>query len=663
MAIRIFPMVTARLQDQRQGSCGRRAPPNFPYSSLMKMTRLTFAISLLLLATAQAAPPPPPGEPRPGEILLQVDATDLDHRLFQVRQQLPVSPGPLQLHYPKWLPGNHAPRGPIEALTGLRIQADGQDLAWARDPLDVYAFTLEVPAGVQALDISFQYASPLLPEQGRTVMTPDMLGLQWNAVLLYPAGHDTRQLRYAASLRLPVGWQYGSALRERARDGDTLQFQPVSLETLVDSPVFAGRHYRRVDLSPDPGHPVTLHLVADRAADLVPSDEQLAAHRKLIREAQLLFASRPYAHYDFMLALSEQFSGIGLEHHQSSENALPADYFRDWTKGAPGRSLLPHEYVHSWNGKYRRPADLWTPNYQQPMQNTGLWVYEGQTQFWGAVLAARSGLWTQEYTRDFLATLAASFERGRAGRDWRPLQDTTHQPIITPRRPLSFPSWQRGEDYYNEGLLLWLEVDARLRELSGGRRSMDDFARLFFGGVAGAAAVNLYDFDEVVATLGRVQPGDWARLLRERLDSVGAEPPLQGLERAGWKLVYRDTPNAHTSAVAGRRKLDDQLYSLGILIDKDGVLDDVLWGSPAFSAGLAKGMKLIAVDSIAYDPDQLRQALLDARNQKRPLALLVRSQDRFRSVQIDYRDGPRFPALERIEATPDRLELLLKPRS
>jgi predicted metalloprotease with PDZ domain len=633
----------------------------------LKRFRLVCTAAALAAAPLFAAEQPAPTTPAyPGVIAISVDLTDTDHRVFRVKETIPVSPGPMTLWYPEWLPGNHGPRGPIDSLTGLILSAGGQHLEWLRDPLDVYAFNFTVPAGVTQLDVDFQYASPVVKDQGRQVATPDIVGLQWNAVALYPKGYDARLIQFAPSITLPAGWQFGGALETAARVGDTVSFKPVTFETLVDSPLFASHNFKRIDLAPGAKTPVFLDLVADRPENLEIKPEQLAAHRKLVKEAVTLYGSQHYDHYDFLLALSDNFSGIGLEHHRSSENGQEPGYFTDWDKQAVGRSLLPHEYTHSWNGKFRRPADLWTPNFNVPMQDSGLWVYEGMTQYWGQVLSARSGLWTPELTRDSLAAIAASLDRGRPGRSWRALLDTTNQPIITARRPLSYTSWQRTEDYYNEGLLIWLDADTKIRELSHGKRSLDDFAKAFLGIKDGSYAPEVYDFDELVSVLNSVEPYDWRSFLRARLDGHGLDgkggAPLDGLTRGGWKLVYTDKPSDFTKGSEESRKIKDHSYSLGIVIGKDGELTDVVWDSPAFNAGVAKGMTLVAVNGRAYKPEFLKDAIIAGKDGT-PIELLLKNYDLYRSVKIDYRGGLQYPHLERIDGTPDRLDEILKSRS
>jgi len=597
----------------------------------------------------------------PGVMKLSVDATDLDRRILRVRQTIPLSgPGPLTLLYPEWLPGNHAPRGPIKDLAGLTVTANGQRLAWTRDPVDVYAFHLDAPAGAQAIDVEFQFLSPTDPDQGRVVVTPEMLNLQWNQVALYPAGYFTRRIPVEASVRLPAGWSFGTALETAGSAEGITTFKPVSFETLVDSPMFAGRYYRRVELDSAGRSRISLNIVADNAADLEARPEQIAAHRALVVQADKLYGARHFDHYDFLLALTERLGGIGLEHHRSSENSAPTGYFTDWDSMAPRRDLLPHEFTHSWNGKFRRPADLWTPTYSTPMRDSLLWVYEGQTQYWGYVLAARAGLLTRQQALDAIAQTAATYD-ARVGRTWRPLQDTTNDPIIAARRPIGWTSWQRSEDYYSEGQLVWLDVDTLLREKSAGLKSLDDFARAFFGRNDGDWGVLTYDFEEVVKTLNAIVPYDWTGFLRARLDGNGPAP-LDGLARGGYRLVYDDTPTDYGADSEVMRKQIDLSFSIGVVLSRDAELRGVIWDGPAFKAGLAVGDKLIAVNGLAYDSDRLKKAIRAAKGGKAPIELIVRTGDRYRVVPVAYNGGLRYPRLERVSGTPDRLGDILSPK-
>ncbi len=598
----------------------------------------------------------------PGVISLAVDATDVSRRIYQVRERIPVQPGPLKLWYPQWIPGNHAATGPINQFAGLTIAGNGQRIEWRRDPLDVYAFHLEVPAGVAELDIQFQSLSPTADDQGRVAMTTELMSVQWSRLLLYPAGYDARRVRFEPSLRLPEGWQFASALETAGTDGGVNRFRALALVDLVDSPVYAGRYFKQFDLDPGAKIPVRLNVIADAPELLDAKPEILAAHRALVKQADRVFGARPFAHYDFLLALSDQFSGIGLEHHQSSENGTFPDYL---TGDAPftDNYLLPHEYAHSWNGKFMRPALLWTPHYNTPMQNDLLWVYEGQTEFWAWVLAARAGLYTPQQAQEVLAASAAMFDH-RAGRGWRNLQDTVYQGIVDFNdAPQAWESWQRGYDFYDEGTLVWLDVDTELRELSGGKRSLDDFAHGFFGGSTGKAETRTYALDDVVEALQKVQPHDWHAFLRQRVDSHGPGAPIEGLARAGWKLVYNEQPNAAIAEAEGDQEFDDFSYSLGLKIaSADGKVGTVLWGGPAYLAGLAKDMVVVAVSGMAYDADRLKRAITAAKTEKPAIELLVRQGDAYRTLQVEYREGLRYPHLQRIAGAPDRLSQLLAPR-
>jgi predicted metalloprotease with PDZ domain len=512
------------------------------------------------------------------------------------------------------------------------------------------------------LDVEFQYLSAVTGAQGRVIMTPDMLNLQWSAVVVYPAGYFSRQITIEPSVQLPTGWQFATALEMTSTNGSVTAFKPVALETLVDSPMFAGRYFKQVDLDPKGPAPVRLNIFADRPSLLEAKPEQLEAHRALVQQAYKVFGSHHYSHYDFLLALTDRMGGIGLEHHQSSENGTETGYFTEWDKNSNARDLLPHEYTHSWNGKFRRPADLWTPNYNMPMRDSLLWVYEGQTQYWGYVLAARSGLLTKQETLDAIAWDAAVYDN-RVGREWRPLEDTTNDPIIAMRRALPWRSWQRSEDYYTEGQLIWLDTDTLIREQSHGQKSLDDFARAFFGVNDGSYVPVTYTFDDVVDALNRVQPYDWAKFLRTRLEGHGPGAPLDGIGRGGYKLVYKNTPSSYFKESESNRRVTDLTYTVGMVVGNDGALTDVLWGGLAFTNGLAIGTQIVAVDGTAYTSDRLKDAIENAKTNTEPVELLVRTGDRFRSVRFNYHDGLRYPHLERDTNTPARLDDILAARN
>ncbi|TAL87212.1 MAG: M61 family peptidase [Rhodanobacter sp.] len=632
----------------------------------MKASRFATAViavaCILSSLSAFADVPEPQDVPYHGTLKINVDATDVTHRIFRVHEVIPVQPGSLTLLYPQWIPGSHSPSGPIDKLAGLVVTAGGKTLTWKRDTLNVYAFHVEVPQGVSSIEVAFQYLSPQDRAEGRVVMTPEMLNLQWNANTLYPAGYYSRRIMTEPSVKLPAGWKLGSALEVASRDGDTVRFKPISYNNLVDSPIFAGKYFKRVDLAPGATAPVHMDIVADAPKDLQITPAQLKVHRNLVQQMYKLYGAHHYNHYDFLLALSDKMSGIGLEHHRSSENGVGPGYFTEWDKNALRRDLLPHEFNHSWNGKYRRGANLWTPNFNVPKQDSLLWVYEGQTQFWGYVMAARSGLWTDSQARDMLAYVAAQYDRGRPGlATWRTLQDTTNDPIIARRAPLPYRNYQSSEDYYSGGQMIWLDVDAKLRALSHGKRSIDDFARAFFGMDNGSYVTNTYTFGDVVKTLNTIAPFDWSQYLRGLLDGHG--PLTGGIEAHGWKVVYTDTPSAAVKAVEARRHYANLAYSIGLMVGKGGKIGDVLWDGPAFKAGISPGMKVVAVNGHDYTSENLKDAIsAAARNKSQPVTLLVKNFDEYKSVNIDYHGGLKYPHLVRDKSKPDTLDALLKPR-
>ncbi|QNB00874.1 M61 family metallopeptidase [Massilia sp. Se16.2.3] len=619
----------------------------------------TLALALAFAFPAQAAVPAPVDQPYPGTIVLKVDATNLSQQIFRMRMSVPVKPGPMTFLYPQWLPANHGPSGPLTQFAGLKFTANGKPVEWTRDPVEVFAFHVTVPEGVTTLEAEYQFLSPLDPGQGRIVMTDDIIGLQWPSVTLYPAGYVARRIQVQPSLTLPAGWQYGTALETAQRTGDEIQFKTHDLETLIDSPLFAGRHFKQFDLDPGAKVRVSLNVVADNPESLEAKPEQIAAHRAMVDQALKLFGSHHYQHYDFLLALSDDFGGIGREHHQSSENGVKPNYFTEWTRNEATRELLPHEYTHSWNGKFRRPAGQNVPNFNTPLQNELLWVYEGQTQYWGGVLGARSGLVSQAGARDALAATAARYD-SVADRAWRAMQDTVNDPIIAGRRALAWSNWQRSEDYYSEGALIWLDVDTRIRELSGDKRSLDDFARAFYGIDKGSMLPAFYTFEDVVAALNKVQKFDWAPFLRSRVEGHGPGAPLDGLARAGWKLVYTDTPTDTIKAAEERSKSADFSYSLGFSVRADGGISNVVWDGVGFRAGLAGNATIVAVNSKVYKPEVLKAAVKAAKGGKAPIELLVKKGNTLRTIALDYHDGLRYPRLERIPGTPDRLEAIYK---
>ena len=623
----------------------------------------TLALATITAASGQelpsASPLPPPipvaqDAPYPGAMTVDVDATQVGQGFFAVHQTIPVAKaGPMVLLYPQWKPGNHAPSGEIKNLAGLKLSAGGKPLVWRRDTVDMFAFHVDVPAGVKTIEADFQFLSPLDSGDDRIMVAPAMFNLEWDQVSLYPAGTYVRQIKVTPSVTYPAGWTGFTALRG-TRAGDTMHYDSVAYDVLVDSPIFAGAHTRQVALDPA----MSLDLVADTEAELAITPAQIAAHTALVTQADKLFGARHYDHYDLLVAMSDFQSGEGLEHHRSSENSLPGDMLTEWEDNVADRYTVAHEYTHSWNGKFRRPFDLWTPDYHTPMRNSLLWVYEGQTQLWGDVLAARSGLWSKQEALDMLALVAATYSEGTPGAGWRPLQDTTNDPILTGHGDTSaWPSWSRGYDYYRNSELIWLEADQIIREKSGDARGLDDFAKGFFGVRPGDWSEFTYNFDDVVAALNAVQPYDWASFLRTRLDGTSPTSTLAGIEKGGYRLLFTDTPSKTAKAVYGKRKLDEFNYSLGMAIGKSGVRS-VVWEGVAWKAGLRPNDKIVAVNGFAFSGDRLRAAVTAAKGGTQPITLIIDTDDHYRTVPIDYHGGLRYPHLERTstgEAGLDRL--------
>ncbi len=597
-------------------------------------------------------------------VVLTVDARDASRRVLHATLRIPAQPGLLTLYYPKWIPGEHGPTGPISDLTGIKMSAAGQPVAWRRDPLDHYAFQLEAPPAVSAVDVTLDFLLPADPKgfTAAASSSAHLVVISWNTLLLYPNGPAANAIQYAARLRLPGGWKHASALPVAGESDGVIEFAPVTLETLVDSPLIAGVHLRAYDLSPDGPAPHRLNVVADSAAALDLKPVHRDQFSRLVTETLSLFGAHHYRKYDFLLTLSDQVAHFGLEHHESSDNRAPErmlvdeDLFKGWA------GLLPHELVHSWNGKYRRPAGLATPAYHQPMQTELLWVYEGLTTYLGKVLTARCGLWTATDYFDHLALIAAQLDHQR-GRDWRPLADTTVTAhLLYSARPEG-TAWRRSVDFYPEGELIWLEADVLIRERSGGQRSLDDFCQRFFGGESGPPRVAPYTVDDLLAALHEVAPYDWRGFFQERVYAVTPRAPLGGIERGGWRLVYRDTPSGLFKSLQTEHKGADLSYPLGLRLGEDGGILDVIPGSPANRAGLGPGMKLLAVNQRRQTAELLRTAIKEAKGGAAPIEMLVENGDVFQTCRVAYHDGERYPHLERNPSQPDLLSEIIKSRS
>ncbi len=651
-------------------------------------------------------------------IRLRVDLTDAPRNIYHARLSIPAQPGAMTLVFPKWIPGNHRPSGPIAGLTGVHMEAEGKPLEWLRDDVDMYAFHLTVPDAAHEVNISLDaITSSDSAGGGGPAASSSVLDLNWNAVVLYPQGADSDALEFVASVKLPPGWKFGTALAPapvhavvmekpqtnrsfpqplesepseaqrpdtpgppdsrgrlsphelwRSRipigvaSGDEVEFAPVSLTTLVDSPLIAGAHYRRIDLTTAaadmPAH--EMDLVAESDADLAMQPEDLSAYKKLVAETGALFGARHYRQYHFLYTLSDQVGGHGLEHHESNDSTAAERTLLDPSLHMLYAGLIPHEFVHSWNGKYRRPAGLATRNYQEPMVGDLLWVYEGLTEFLGNLLAERSGLLSPEQYREALAATAASLDH-RTGRTWRPLEDTARS--VQTLRMLGAPwsDWRRSLDYYPEGELIWLEVDSIIRQQTHGGKSLDDFCRRFHGGQSGPPKVEAYRFDDVVQALNEVAAYEWASLLRERVGSTSTHAPLGGIERDGWRLVYTERPNIFTEAAEKESKSSDFSYSLGFTVDKNVKLEDVIMGSPAYQSGMGPGMKLVAINGRKWTPGVLRAAIKAAQGSAAPIDLLVDNAQFFQTYSVTYHEGEKNPHLERVASQEDVLSVMLGP--
>ena len=631
------------------------------------MRRLTLLLATAALAgsacAATAAMAAENAAGPPGPVALTVELPRPGQRIFAVHEVMPVRSGPLTLYYPQWLPGDHAPDGPIGDMMGLEITAGGKRIAWHRDEVDMFTFHLTVPADVDRIDVRFQF-----PADDR--ITPQLMGLAWNAVALYYAGYPTKTQIYQPTLVIPADWGYASALRTEKRSSGRITFGPVPFNTLVDSPVIAGKYFREIDVTPSasPVHRY-LDLVGDSAAAVAISTAQLAGYRHLVEQAQALFQSHHYDDYHFLLTASDYTSKGGLEHHRSSDDRARsgAKIFADPDHFMLDASLLPHEYTHSWNGKFMRPAQLWQPDFERAEHGRMLWVYEGLTVYLGDMLTVRSGLWTPDTWREVVAYRAAALAY-RPGRDWRPLIDTTVAAQLTYSSPSSWSNWRRQTDFYREGQLLWLTVDMKIRTLSHDRHSIADFARRFFGVDDGSFVTRTYTFDDVVKALNAVQPYDWGGFLHNWLDGVGGQVPLlSGIEASGWELVYTDTPSGYQNALenVGQGELEgkgvNEMFSVGLFLDDTGKVEDVLWNGAAFKAGLAPGMKLVAVDGQPYSKRVLRAEMVRAQKSGQAMHIQAQNDGAVESYTVQYTGGLKYPHLIRAPGKTDYLQQILAP--
>jgi predicted metalloprotease with PDZ domain len=605
----------------------------------------------------------------PNPVRLSVDLREAPKHIFHAKLEFPVTAGPLTLVYPKWIPGEHSPVGPIVDLTGLMFRAGGKEIEWRRDDVDMYAFHCEIPAGASELEVSLDYVSPSGASVGREnpSATAQLAILNWYTVLLYPKGARSDDLTYIASLQVPEGWKYATALPVANASGETIEFQPTRLTTVVDSPVLTGEHMRVIDLSPGQTPAHHLDIAAETEMGLQIPPETVQQWKQLVAETGAIFGARHYRHYDFLLTISDNVETDGIEHHESSDDRVPGRTYQDPNLLDAMTDLLPHEFTHSWNGKYRRPAGLATPNYQEPMKGDLLWVYEGMTQYYGTILSARIGSWSPERLREDLAWLAGYLDE-RKGRTWRNLEDTAISAQLLYGSPDEYKTWRRDTDYYDEGTLIWLEADTIIRQETKNKKSLDDFCRKFEGGENTGPIMIPYTFEDVVAALQEIAPYDWRRFFTERLDTHGPGAPLGGLENSGWKLIYNDTPNDSRAAGEIAQHLTDVQFSLGFLVRDSGgdggdEVIDVIPGSPAAQAGIAPGMKLVAVNGRSWTPDDLHEAIEQAKGGSGPIDLLIENEDFYRTYRVDYHGGDRYPHLQRIEGKSDLLGEIAKMKA
>jgi len=608
----------------------------------------------------------PAGRAQKAPIEIVADLTDAPRKLYHAEVDLPVSAGPLALTTPKWIPGNHRPTGPVDDITGVVFTIDGKPIAWRRDDVDLYEFHVTIPKGVTTLHAHLDCIVTAR-------VSHKMAVLEWEKLLLYPAHTPVRDIPIQPSLKVPSGWGIGTALSPVNTSGSypipsagsTTQFAVTNVEQLEDSPVITGEYFHEFALAPTITPKHYIDVVSDEPSDSNLRPAMLAEVSNLVREADALYGSHHYNVYHFLLTLSDVAGGEGLEHGQSSDNGVGEKGFSDPSHQLPESDLLSHEFTHSWNGKYRRPVGLYEPDFATIQEGALLWVYEGMTQYLGNVLAARSGLKSQAQYRDMLAMSAAGLDN-RPGREWRSTEDTAEAASILRGGNPAWSNWKRGQDYYQEGELLWLDADTLIRKMTNNKKSLDDFEKIFLGkgGNTGPLIVT-YTFDELVQDLNQVVAYDWATFLHDRVDKINPRADLAGIEQGGYKLVYKDEPNdsERTMARSGMRRGGgvDCWYSIGLRIGADGNIADVRWNGPADKARLAPGEKVLAVNGQVFMPELLRDAIKGAKGTTEPIHLIVQSDTYVSSAEIDYHDGERFPVLERLEGTPATLDEITKP--
>jgi predicted metalloprotease with PDZ domain len=595
-------------------------------------------------------------------IHITADLTDAPRKLYHAEIDLPVKPGPAAFTTPQWIPGNHRPTGPVDDITGVVFTANGKVLPWRRDDTDLYQFHVDVPPGVTTLHVHLDCIVLARASDKLAV-------LEWEKLMLYPANKPVRDIPIQPSVTVPKGWGIGTALQPvgsydpNAKVGGTTDFQPTTVEQLEDSPVIAGEYFHEFALAPEISPKHYIDVVSDEPKDSNLRPEVLAEVSNLVREASSAYASHHYNVYHFLLTLSDVAGGEGLEHGQSSDNGVDELGYSDVRHQIPNADLLSHEFTHSWNGKYRRPETLYQTDFHKMQQGELLWVYEGMTEYLGDVLAARSGLETAATYRDVLAATAAQLDN-RPGRLWRSTDDTAIAASILRGSNPAWSNWKRGQDYYQEGELLWLDADTLIRQLTDDKKSLTDFLQIFLakGGNTGPLIVT-YNRQELIDDLNQVVKYDWAKFLHDRVDLINPRADLDGINRGGYKLIYQDHPSDTEKMVGGGRRMagPNVWYSLGLRVSADGNISDVRWGSPADQARLAPGQKLIAINGRTFTADRLRDAIDEAKTSKEPIHFLMQTEDYIKPVDIDYHDGQRYPVLVRDDSQKDYLDEITTP--
>ena len=588
-------------------------------------------------------------------IRLDVDASEANRNIVHVKETLDVRGGDIDLFYPKWIPGEHSPTGTINDVVNFYVTADGKPVEWRRDDVEMFAFHVTVPAGVRQIQVTFDDAS-----QPGTVDTANLARIKWNRLLVYPRGVNSDNITVTASMTVPSGWQYATALTEARNTGNTVSFNGTDLTEFIDSPAIIGKYFAKVSLSNEPV-PVEMDIAGETADSIKYSPDTLAWWKKLVSQANLAFGAHHYRKYRFLLTVSDEGGDEGLEHHESSEDGVGENALSDRLAMLDLGDLLSHEYTHSWNGKYRRPASLTTPDFEQPMKGDLLWVYEGLTQYMGHVFPARSGVWTPEMFRDVFADTYAGMNM-QSGRKWRPLVDTAVSVQYTYPSPRPWMNARRRVDYYDEGSLIWLDADVLIRQKSNGKLSLDDFLHKFHGGQSGSPAVLTYSLDDIVQTLNSVVPYDWKQFFVDRVYRIAPSAPIGGIENGGWRLVYNDTPNMQTQVDERNRNFINEMYSIGLNVDDEGVIRDLNPELAGAKAGLAPGMKILKVNDKEFSLDELRNAVYATKDSSRSLTIQAQNGKDIATYKLNYSGGEKFPHLVRDSSKPDYLSEIAKPR-